>query len=355
MTRAHLPQPSAVVLGVGARAANGLTALQVTMGVRAGKLEPRVSHLVDRSGDAIATARLASIGDQVMGLDRFVALGGPPLTQAAYPWLAAERAARRVASGIPAVIALPSQDRPGLDPRLARELLGRLEARSQVPLDHERSELVFGCRAGGAAAIERALARLEEGAEVVLAGGIDSYFDPDALEHLDRELRLHSLTAENGFIPGEGAGFVLLGAHSASHGPPALAGLIAVATEREPRPYGADKPCLALGITLAAKRAVEAVGSEAQRIGWVMTDVVDERHRVDEWAFAAARIARALAPDYVHEQPLLTTGDLGAASVGVMLAVAATRWQTSCAVDDVVLIAAHSDGADRAALVARAP
>jgi 3-oxoacyl-[acyl-carrier-protein] synthase-1 len=108
-------------------------------------------------------------------------------------------------------------------------------------------------------------------------------------------------------------------------------------------------------MTLAARRAAEFVGAKAQRIGWVMTDVVDERHRVDEWAFASARVAPAFTPGYVHDQPLLTTGDLGAASVGVMLAIAATLWQTECAPDDVVLIAAHSDRADRGALVLRAP
>lgn len=325
------------------------------MGVRAGKLDPRACHMIDRAGEPIGTARLASIGDQVMGVDRFVALGGPPMTQAAYPYLAAARAARRPAPAIPAIIALPGEHRPGLDPRLARELLARLESRSHVPLDHERSELVFGCRAGGVAAIARAIALLADGVELVLAGGIDTFFDPEVLEYLDRELRLHSLTAENGFIPGEGAGFVLLAKHRAPQHPPVLAGIVSTAMENEPRPYGSAEPCLALGMTLAAKRAVEPVGTKSHRLGWVMTDVVDERHRVDEWAFAAARVAGAFAQGYVHEQPLLATGDLGAASVGVMLAIAATRWQTGCAADDAVLMAAHSDGPERGALVARAP
>ena len=39
----------------------------------------------------------------------------------------------------------------------------------------------------------------------------------------------------------------------------------------------------------------------------------------------------------------------------IVLAIAATLWQTECAPDDVVLVAAHSDRADRGALVLRAP
>jgi hypothetical protein len=44
-----LPVSDAVIVGVGARAPLGLTALQVTMSVRAGKMDPRDS-LPHRSG-----------------------------------------------------------------------------------------------------------------------------------------------------------------------------------------------------------------------------------------------------------------------------------------------------------------
>ncbi|WP_437291005.1 hypothetical protein [Sorangium sp. So ce406] len=356
-SRTSRPPPRAVIVGAGARAANGLTALQVTMGVRAGKLEPRESHLIDRAGEPISTARLASIGDNVTGLDRLVALGASALRQAAAPWLAA-RASGRPASGepepLPILVAVPSEQRPGLDPRLGRDLLAGLSARAQVRCDPARSRLFFGCRAGGVEAVMAALDLLGEGAPAVLVGGVDSWFEPEALERLDRELRLHSLTAENGFIPGEGAGFVLLAASPRARGAPQLGSILSAATDVEPRPWGSDEPCLAAGITRAARRAVEEAGASSRPIGWLMTDVVDERHRVDEWAFAAARIADALTPDHVHEQPLLVTGDLGAASVGVMLAIAVTRWETGCAPDAQVLIAAHAEGAARGALVAAA-
>ncbi|MEJ7728294.1 MAG: hypothetical protein WKG00_03685 [Polyangiaceae bacterium] len=42
-----LPVAQAVVVGTGARAPNGLTALQVAMSVRALKMDPRDCHIID--------------------------------------------------------------------------------------------------------------------------------------------------------------------------------------------------------------------------------------------------------------------------------------------------------------------
>ncbi|HTN89155.1 MAG TPA: hypothetical protein VL242_36000, partial [Sorangium sp.] len=49
--RAPLPAAEAVIVGAGARAPGGLTALQVTMSVRALKMDPRESHLIDPAGE----------------------------------------------------------------------------------------------------------------------------------------------------------------------------------------------------------------------------------------------------------------------------------------------------------------
>jgi 3-oxoacyl-[acyl-carrier-protein] synthase-1 len=343
---------SVVALGAGARTAYGLTALQVVMSARAHKFTPRASHMVDRKGESIATARLMSIGDHVIGIDRFLALGGPALTQAAFPYLT--EAGRRSAAPprLPLFLALPSEARPGFDPRLQHYLLPALAARANVPIDEDRSHLVFGCRGGGAMAFERALAELAEGdAEAVVVGGIDTYFDPDVLEHLDVERRLHGLETENGFIPGEGAAFVLLARRGRS-ALPRLGRLLSAASANEPHPYGSEEPCLGRGITAAVKQAIAAAGLDQRRLGWVLTDVVNERHRVDEWSYAFARAHAAFTPDVMHDQPLLYTGDLGAASAAMLMAMALTRWQTGCAPAGAALIALHSDGPERGALVA---
>ncbi|MEJ7728295.1 MAG: beta-ketoacyl synthase N-terminal-like domain-containing protein [Polyangiaceae bacterium] len=300
----------------------------------------------------MATCRLASIGDQVIGIDRMLAMAAPALVQATFAWMDHQRARSQSAPPLPLVVALPSRSRPGFDARLEPHFLRALEARARVPIDHPRSQLVFGCRGGGVQAMEMAIERVRTGeVEAIAVGGVDSWFDPDALEWLDRELRLHSMENENGFIPGEGAAFLLVTSRHRAAALPRLAQLVGAGTALEPRPYGSEEPCTALGITAAVKRAVTAIGPRARRIGWTMTDVVNERHRVDEWMFVMARAHEAVVRDHVHEQPLLTTGDLGAASAGMMVAIAAARWQSLCAPADCVLLGLHSDGAERGALV----
>ena len=173
-----------------------------------------------------------------------------------------------------------------------------------------------------------------------------------AVEQLDAERRLHGPDTENGFIPGEGAAFVLVVSPRAARSLPTLGRVVGLSTVDEPRPYGADEPCLGHGITLAVKRAL-AEGGVKGGLGWVLTDVTNERHRVDEWIYGFARNHAAFSREVVHEQPLLKTGDLGAAGAATLLVMAVTRWQVGCALGPAVLVAVHSDGAERGALVAR--
>ncbi|WP_437961332.1 hypothetical protein WME76_17955 [Sorangium sp. So ce119] len=352
MNPTRRPSPDDVVIaGVGARSPSGLTALQVAMSARARSLELRGSHLIDRNGDEIATVRLSSVADNVTGIDRLLALGAPALVQAAYPWLSA--APRRgEAAPLPLFIALPSEARPGFDARLRERFLPALAARANVPVDRERSRLFFACRGGGVAAFRDAMEELvRSGAEAALVGGVDSYFDPAALEHLDGELRLHGPATENGFMPGEGAAFLLLTLRRRSRGRALDGRVAAAAVEREPRPYGSPEPCLGQGITRAVGAAAAMARVGERGIGWVLTDVANERHRVDEWAYALARNHLVFARDVEHEQPLLTTGDVGAASAAMLAAIAAVRWATGSARCRAVMVATHSDGPERGALV----
>ncbi|NUQ72993.1 MAG: hypothetical protein HUU21_05515 [Polyangiaceae bacterium] len=344
------PRADAVVAGVGARSHNGLTALQVTMSVRAGKMDPCESHIIDRHGEPVGVCRLMCIGDRVQGLDRFVALGAPALRQAVFPWLDMFAQRGQTAPELPVILSLPDERRPGLDPRLPEEVFQKLAERARVPLARARSSLVFACRGGGVTAFEQAIARLKTGdVEAVAVGGIDSYFDPDILEHLDAEMRLHGLETENGFIPGEGAAFLLMTTRRGAGSLTRYAEIKATATALEPRPFGSSEPCFGLGMTAAVKNALAGVADGS--IAWVLTDVANERHRVEEWEFAEGRNHRAMSADVIHDQPLLMTGEIGSASAAMLVAIAATRFQTGCAEASRALIAVHSDGPERGAML----
>jgi 3-oxoacyl-[acyl-carrier-protein] synthase-1 len=342
------PSGEVVIAGVGARVATGVDALTTAMSVRAGKSVVRESRFVDRAGEPIALAWLASMGEALVGRERFVGLAAPALAECARGWAALFAARGHPAPALPLVLAIPAEADPD-DPR-GGKLLAAVAERSGVAIDAGRSRVVAQGRAGGAAAIEQAAARLAKGEEdAVLVGGVDSWFDPERLEDLDRDRRLHAPGAENGFVPGEGAAFVLLVARRRAGELPRFASVVGAATEREPRPYGSPDPCHALGITIATKRAI--AGAAGAKIGWALTDVVFERHRVEEWLYAEGRVQGALAPEYRHDQPLILTGDLGAASAPALVAMACVHFSAGSAPADLALVAAHSDSGERGAIL----
>jgi 3-oxoacyl-[acyl-carrier-protein] synthase-1 len=341
-----------VIVGVGARTHAGLNALQATLAVRAGKILPRPCHMRDRKGDEIGFCQ-APIDERVKGLMRFVALAAPPLIHATRDWVARERARAGPPQALPAVIALPYAKRAGFDPRLRAELFPWLQQRTDVTLDPKLSRLVFEDRGGGVRAFQAAVELIESRqAEVVLVGGVDTFFDPRVLEELDEARRLHALEAENGVIPGEGAAMLLLAHRGAARDLSPLASLGGVAVESEPNPWDSGRPCLAVGMSAALRRAA---GDEhrSRRVPWVLTDVGNERHRVDEWQTAFTRMFRAFSHEVVHDQPLLLTGEVGAASAALLAAMACVRWTIGTALGDAAMIATHSDGHERGALLLR--
>lgn len=345
------PRGDLVVVGLGARIATGIDALTTAMSVRARKTFIRESRFVDRAGEPIALSFVSSIDDDVVGRERFVALAAPAMTEAVQGWARVRFTSRGHAiPPVPLLLATPAEADPS-DPRGAK-LLAALAERSGIAIDAARSKVVAQGRAGGVFAIEQAAARIAKGEdEFILVGGVDSYFDADRLEELDAARRLHGPATENGFIPGEGAAFVLLVSRRRAGTDVKHASIVGVGTEREPRPFGSAEPCHALGITLAMKRALASLGSA--RIGWALSDVVGERHRVDEWLFGSGRIQHSLTPDVQHDTPLLLTGDLGAATAPLLVVLACVGWNTGCApaAAELALVAAHSDEAERGALL----
>jgi 3-oxoacyl-[acyl-carrier-protein] synthase I len=338
----------ASIVGVGARSAIGLDALQTTLAVRANKTVIRASHMIDRHGEPIGTARLACIDDAVQRLPRYIALAAPPLVQATFAWRHQYASRGEAAPPLPVVVALPPPSRPGFDARLHKELLPWLQQQSGITLDARSSMTVFEDRGGGVRAFSRALDLLDDGCEVVAVGGIDSYFDADALEGLDAAFRLHGHESENGFVPGEGAAFLLLSRRTA--GLPRLASVLGAAVEDEPRPFGSEEPCQAMGMTHALRRAAGSL-HDARCIAWVLTDVANERHRVQEWQMAIGRCTRTFAHEVEHDQPLLRTGDVGAASAAMLAAMACVSFTIGTARADMVMIATHSDASERGALL----
>ena len=352
--RAPFPLP---VLRVGACSPLGTDSLAWTMAVRAGLFEPRATPWCDQRGQPIGAVHARFLPEDLVGAARFLALGVMALAEAG----------AGLGAPLPLLLGLPEPERPDVGPWAGGELLRELATASRVPVDLDRSEAIRAGHASFGLVLERAAVLLREGAGAVLVGGIDSYVHPEALRWLDGACRLHGAEAENGLIPSEGAAFALLGRtapghdlpHRAPTAPAALpsawpvpiAHILHVGTGLDPSSLDPSAPQLARVSTAITRSACEAAGA---LVPWVLSDVNGERHRIRESAHVTMRCEPWLAEARQDRLPE-TTGDLGAATGALALALCATLWRTRSAPAPIALVTLCSEGAERAAFVAASP
>jgi 3-oxoacyl-[acyl-carrier-protein] synthase I len=325
------------VIGIGARGPIGLSSNQVAMCVRARKFEPRSVRMRDKRGNEVGLALTGGLGERLFGFERLVGLGAPALSEALSH---AEPPTEE--QPLPVIVCTAEPGRPDDDPRIEAELVARLAERSGLPLDAERSLVVRHGSAGFAQAITLAKALLDAGVPRVAVGGIDSYYHPDVVAWLDAEYRLQALDAEDGFIPSEGAAFVLLGRVPASEA--RWGRVVDVAVGSEPTAGHDEEPNIGAGMT----ELLHEVTARGGELPWGITDLNGERMRTREWEMASLR---AMPSGAAQSRWAWDTGDVGAAS-GPMFTVVAMTWdKLGCAPAKRAAVALHADGAHRGVVV----
>lgn len=239
---------------------------------------------------------------------------------------------------------------------LGRTLIAGLRHEGALPADQE-VQFHFKGHAAGAAAVEEAIGNLRSGAcQIAIVGGVETFLDPQRLDFLDRNFRLKSSRAPDGYIPGEAAVFCVLEMREAAlrRGARPLATLASVVLADEPAPQSPDEPPTATGLCDAVRRALEMAASQdgaARASGWVLSDFNGERRRAKEWALALTRLNSALGDDVTLWHPAESFGDVGAASVPLLVSIAATAYRRGVAPRPTALVLASSDPGPRCALL----
>jgi 3-oxoacyl-[acyl-carrier-protein] synthase-1 len=351
--------PGAVVAGIGVVTAVGLSAAETAASVRARMTRFSQTAIRDRRFEPVTLAVLPD--DALPPLAEEVA-GRHGLTS---------RMRRMLRLATPAlgevVAAIPSHaPRPGL-------ILSLPETETTIPFDGPRFLAALGTqsggafdaaysaapatgRAGGLAAIEQAAALVRDGGvPFMLAGGVDTYRDLYVLATLDREERLASSANLDGFIPGEGAAFVLVANPISARrfGLPVLAALSPAGLGFEPGHLGAAEPYRGDGLT-ATVRALLAHAPPPSPIAEVHSSMNGEGHWAKEWSVAYLRNRGAFTEDVRIHHAADCHGDLGAASGPAMVAMATLGLRGGYR-KSPVLVYASSDLGPRAALLVSAP
>jgi 3-oxoacyl-[acyl-carrier-protein] synthase-1 len=336
------------VVGVGMVSAVGLSALEVAASVRAGTMRFGETPLMDRHFRPFTLAEVPE--DGLFPLHPELEGRGLTSREARMARLA-EPALRECLAALPAgapppplVVALPEAEttRPLDEGRVLDAL-----ATQAGGFDRARSEAFFRGRSGGIRALARAVDWLDAGAPYVVAGGVDTYRDLYVLGTLDLEGRVRTPATLDGFIPGEGAAFLLLARPGAAG---AFAGLAGFGAAVEPGHLYSEQPYLGDGLAAAFGASL---GNGTGPIAEVYSSMNGENHWAKEWGVGFMRNRAKFLDGHGMHHPADCHGDTGAAAGPLMAGLAALGIRDGYR-RSPSLVYGSSDHGERAALVVTA-
>lgn len=316
----------AVIVGVGLTTPVGLSAAETAASVRASTMAMEESDFRDHRFDRVV---LGEVPDEGLAPLADGLLRSPGLT-------AREERMLRLATNAIRECVAPLQGRrlplgiclalPELETKLPLDggaFLQRLAVQVGGTVHPAGSDGSHRGRAGGVIAIGQAVLTIERGiANFIIAGGVDTHRDAYVLGTLDLEQRLKSNDNHDGFIPGEGAGFLLLASERAAtaEGLAVIARLSGVAMGFEAGHLYSSTPYRGDGLASAiAQMAAAGVAPVAE----VYSSMNGESHWAKEWGVSFIRNRAAFAPDYGMHHPADCFGDTGAACGPIMAGLAA--------------------------------
>lgn len=347
-----------VVAGVGMMTAVGLSAPETVASVRASimqfsetsirdhRFEPFVLAMIPAEALPELHETLAAMPGLTSRERRMLRLAHLPLLECLGPLV--ERGIRP-----PLMLSLPEMETTLQQDREA--FLQWLGVQADGAFDAAGSHAPFTGRAGGLAAIGHAAELVRSGrVEFAVAGGVETYRDLYILGTLDMEGRVKSAVHLDGFIPGEGAGFVLIATESAAERMKLrqLARLSAVAQGFEDGHLYSERPYRGDGLALTVRQAVESLNGDGP-IQDVFSTMNGESHWAKEWGVSFLRNSGAFVPEHGMHHPADCYGETGAAS-GLLLVGLAAMGVASGLAGSPALVYASSDHGERAAVAVSA-
>ncbi len=218
-------------------------------------------------------------------------------------------------------------------------------------VNSELCRSLYSGRAGGIEAINIIFDYLYDSHhDYFLVGASDSYLDDGRLKELDQAERLLHLNANNGFAPGEGAGYLVLTRN------PALAlvkegnivALFPPGIAEEQGHLTSEQPYRGDGLDQAFKKAL--IAHQQNDISTIYSSLNGEHHWAKELGVAQMRNKKAFSPQVSINHPAESFGDLGAATASVLIGLAAQNLWSSQQ-EHKQLVYSSSDSAKRGAIV----
>ncbi|MBT2324385.1 hypothetical protein J7E62_18725 [Variovorax paradoxus] len=250
-------------------------------------------------------------------------------------------------SSLPLLLCVAEAERPGRMAGLDDRLFLQIQTELGVAFATQ-SAIVAQGRVGVAVALAQARAlMLNANIPRVLVAATDSLLSWPTLSHYDREERLLTARNSNGFMPGEAAGALLVGAPQGRAGEMVCTG---IGFGREAAHIDSGEPLRAEGLSLAIKTSLTEAGCQMHDMDFRITDISGEQYYFKEAALALSRTLRQRKEEFDIWHPAECTGESGAASGISVIATAQAACSKGYTKGPNILAHWASDGGQRAAL-----
>jgi len=252
-------------------------------------------------------------------------------------------------SRIPLLLCVAERARPGRIDGLEDQLIVDIQQELGTRFAPESGIVPHG-RVSVALALAQAreLIQLQKARNVLIAA-TDTLITWSTLSHYESKDRLLTPRNSNGFMPGEGAGALLVGALT---GQPELA-CTGIGFGVEKAHIESEEPLRADGLTTAIKAALADAGCAMHDMDYRITDLSGEQYYFKEAALALSRTLRQTREEFDLWHPAECTGEAGALAGASVIAIGDAACRKAYTKGPAILVHMANDAGRRAAMTFR--
>jgi 3-oxoacyl-[acyl-carrier-protein] synthase I len=328
------------ILKTGLVSSVGLSAPATCAALRAKVTNPTETRVIDSNGEWIM-AHQVTLDQPCLGLTKLAKMAAMAIEEALGD------TPKEVWSSIPLLLCVAESDRPGrlggLDDQLFLQIQSELGAQFA-----SQSAIVAHGRVSVAVALAQARKFLADRKfSRVLIAATDSLLTDSTLSHYERADRILTESNSNGFMPGEGAGALLMGADDQRSVQLLCTG---IGFAREAAHIASGEPLRAEGLSQAIKMALSDAGCEMHHMDFRITDLSGEHYYFKEASLALSRTMRQRKEEFDLWHPAECTGEQGAVAGIAVIAMADAACRKAYSKGHNILAHVANDAGQRAAL-----
>jgi 3-oxoacyl-[acyl-carrier-protein] synthase-1 len=318
----------------------GLNAAQSCAAFRAKISHPSETRFIDSAGEWIM-AHEVMLSQPWRGLPRLAKMAAMAISEAL------RDVDRKQWGALPLLLCVAETERPGRMAGLDDQLFLQIQSELDTTFATD-SAIVMQGRVSVAVALAQARALIaQQKIPRVLIAAVDSYVNWPTLSVYERQDRLLTAGNSNGFMPGEAAGALLVGAPDGTAGELVCTG---IGFGREAAHLESGEPLRADGLSSAIKKSLIEAACQMHDMDFRITDNSGEQYYFKEAALALSRTMHRPKEEFDIWHPAECTGEIGAAAGVSVIALAQAACRKAYAKGHNILAHMANDAGQRAAL-----